>query len=131
MLIIIILVITLLILLVFIYFLVFSKKESIEHFYDITPYQFHWDIFKCLDAECIRNKSYECYNWCYNIEEPGAKENCKMRCSDYADEQTDNLKLQHYQWNYLNPRFEHVSLLYNPYVEKESDKQLNGLIFLR
>jgi len=86
-------------------------SDKVEHYYDITPYEAHWNIFKCLDQECIRKKGYECYEWCKNWEESGGSENCKMRCADYADEMFDSLKYQNYTWNYLLPRFDKVSIL--------------------
>jgi hypothetical protein len=87
------------------------KLKLVEGYYDITPYEAHWDIFKCLDPKCVKEKSYKCYKWCDNWEEPGGSENCKMRCADYADEQFDSLKLNNYTFNYLLPRFDKVTIL--------------------
>jgi len=88
-----------------------SEQELIEGYYDITPYEAHWNIFKCLDPKCIKDKGYECYKWCNNIEETGAAENCRVKCADYADEMFDSIKLQNYTFNYLLPRFSKVTLL--------------------
>jgi hypothetical protein len=82
-----------------------------ESFYDITPYEAHWDIFKCLDPECVKKKSYDCYKWCDNWDEKGGSENCRLRCSDYADEQFDYLKFNDYTFNYLLPKFDKVTIL--------------------
>lgn len=82
-----------------------------EHFWDITPYNKHWEIFKCLDPQCIKDTSYQCYKFCDHISEEGASRNCRMRCLDYADQQFDYLKFQDYTWNYLNPRFKQVTVL--------------------
>ena len=86
-------------------------KKLMEPFYDITPYEAHWDMFKCLDPKCIREKGYKCYKWCDNISEPGAQENCRMRCADYADMQFNNYKLQRYNWFFRNPDFSRDSIL--------------------
>ncbi len=88
-----------------------SRANKIEPYYDITPYNMHWDIFKCLDANCIKDASYKCYRWCDMVREEGAATNCKTRCLDYADEMFDSLKLQNYTWSYLLPEFEHVTML--------------------
>lgn len=85
--------------------------ERREHFWDLAPYNLHWDIFKCLDGDCVRKKSYECNQWCDNWDEPGGSTNCKMRCLDYADQMYDSLKFQDHTWNYLLPRFDKVSIL--------------------
>ena len=100
------------------------KNNHIEPFWDITPYEKHWKIFKCLDPECAISKSYQCNKWCDYWEalakyekgegvegKEGGAENCRLRCSDYADQQFDYLKWQDYTWNYLNPKFKEVSLL--------------------
>ena len=100
------------------------KDRNIEPFWDITPYEKHWDLFKCLDPECAIDKSYKCNKWCDYWEalgksekgnavqgKEGGAENCRLRCSDYADQQFDYLKWQDYTWNYLNPKFKEVSLL--------------------
>jgi hypothetical protein len=91
--------------------LLYKDNVTIEGYYDITPYEAHWNIFKCLDPKCIKDRSYKCYKWCNNWSEPGGQENCRLRCADYADEMFNSLKFQNYTWNYLNPRFRDVSLL--------------------
>lgn len=88
-----------------------KQTSQKEHYYDLTPYNLHWDIFKCLDADCVIKKSYICYKWCDNWDEPGGSENCRTRCADYADEMFDSLKFQDYTFSYLLPRFKKVSIL--------------------
>lgn len=98
--------------------------NNIEPYWDITPYEKHWKIFKCLDPECTERTSYNCYKWCDFWGDlaasqkgeavqgkVGGAENCRIRCADYADQQFDYLKWQDYTWNYLNPKFKEVSLL--------------------
>lgn len=85
--------------------------KKVEGYWDITPYNKHWDIFSCYDGKCIKNKSYECYKWCDYIAEPGARENCRMRCMDYADQMYDQLKYSNYQFNRLLPKIGDYSLL--------------------
>lgn len=86
---------------------------EIENFWDITPYNQHWKIFSCLDQNCVRKKSYECFKWCDNWAEPGGRENCRMRCMDYADEMFDQLKFMDYRFHKLLPKFNNYSLLTN------------------
>ena len=88
-----------------------STEVLTESFYDIAPYDLHWNIFKCLDPECVKKTSYECYKWCDNWEENAAAENCRVKCSDYADEQFDSLKFNDYTFNYLLPKFNKVTIL--------------------
>lgn len=75
------------------------NQEMVEGYYDITPYEAHWDIFKCYDPKCIKDKSYKCYKWCSNIANSGASQNCQTRCSDYADMQFHYLKFNDYTWD--------------------------------
>lgn len=86
------------------------SNHSIEHYWDLAPYDLHWDIFKCNDSNCARKVSYDCYKWCENIGEPGAMINCQQRCSDYADQQYTSLKLNNRNFNSLLPRFNYVAL---------------------
>lgn len=107
------LIITMIILTVLVFSIMMSKIgiKLMEPFYDITPYEAHWDIFKCLTPQCVRSKGYECYKWCDKIDEPGARENCRMRCADYSDEQFDYWKFQKYNWDIINPEFSRYSIL--------------------
>ena len=81
------------IIIIIIIFFVYKQNNQVEHYWDLAPYELSWDTFKCLDSNCARKVSYDCYNWCNNIGEPGAQANCQMRCSDYADQQFTSLKL--------------------------------------
>ena len=85
--------------------------EDREHFYDITPYEAHWRIFKCYTPKCIRDRGYQCYEWCKNISEEGARENCRMRCGDYSDEQFDYYKWQSYDFSKINNLFTKYTIL--------------------
>ena len=119
--------------------MLFKKNNNMEHFYDILPYKYHWNIFECLTMDCIRKESYLCYKACDDIpvlhydsyekngtspklkkdSEPsidisgtiGEKERCRKRCMDYADMQADNIKYNDYQWSISLPRFKYYSLL--------------------
>jgi len=85
--------------------------EPVEHYWDIAPYDLYWDIYKCFDEKCIRQKSYDCYLWCNNIREAGAKGQCQINCADAGDIQYQNLKLGYHDFNYLLPNFYNYSLL--------------------
>lgn len=82
-----------------------------EPFWDITQYSAHWNTFKCLTPQCIRDKGYECYKWCDNIDEEAAAEKCRVRCADYADEQFDAYKFQKYNFDLINNNFSKYSVL--------------------
>ncbi len=98
------------IIIIYLICLAYSSKYKIEPYYDITPYNFHWNIFKCLDVDCLKKKSKECYDWCNNWSELGGRHNCRMRCLDYADIQASQLKFNNYFWNRELPKFKYYAL---------------------
>lgn len=102
------------ILAIIIYFFVNNKSfvgdEKVEGYYDITPYDYHWDMFKCLDMDCLKNKTKKCYDWCENWGETGGRHNCRMRCLDFADEFATQLKYNNVLWNRILPKFQFTRL---------------------
>ena len=108
-----------------------TESKHTETFYDIAPYKQHWDIFECDTPDCIRNKGYDCYKWCDNIDEGAAAENCRMRCEDYSDQTYDYLKYQNYTWRNINGQFLGYSILNdtNDYVMSKTENPLTkGLV---
>lgn len=99
------------ILLIFLSYIKFRTNKCYENYYDITPYQYHYNIFRCLDDNCIREESKKCYDWCDNWGEPGGRHNCRMRCLDYADIQHKQVSFSHYTFNKALPRFYKFSIL--------------------
>lgn len=101
--------ITLLIVVIIItvYYKKYNRVE--EHFYDITPYRFRWNISKCNSTPCVMKEGYKCFLWCNNWKEPAAQEACRTTCLDDTDQQMDILKWNNYTWNYLQPRFNAVA----------------------
>ena len=67
----------------------------------------------------FKKKSYDCYEWCNTWAEPGATNNCRLRCLDYGDQQADYLKFQDYNFSLLFPAFADHSLLNNPKLFKK------------
>jgi hypothetical protein len=86
------------------------NKKAVEGYHDITPYDFHWDMFKCLDMDCLKNKTKKCYDWCNNWGESGGRHNCRMRCLDYADQYAEQLKFNNYNFNRILPKFKWAAL---------------------
>ncbi len=86
------------------------KPKNIEGYYDMIPYKYHWDMFKCLDMECLKEKTKICHDWCNNWGETGGRENCRMRCMDFADQYAEQLKLNNVIWNRILPKFEYASM---------------------
>ena len=86
------------------------KRKKIEPYWDITPYKYHWNIFKCLDMDCIKKRSYICNRWCDSWAELGGSENCRLRCTDYADQQADYIKFNNYTWGKTLPKFSQYAL---------------------
>lgn len=82
-----------------------KRKQVIEHFYDIIPYEYHMRIFRCLTNQCVLKESYNCKRWCDDYNELGAQERCRMRCSDYADIQNEQLRFNRYNLGSLLPKF--------------------------
>jgi hypothetical protein len=72
--------------------------NKIEPYYNITPYNLHWNVYKCLTDTCVRDKSYKCYEYCKYIKESGAHQQCEVECLDIGDEVMDFLKYQNYNW---------------------------------
>jgi len=91
----------------------FNKSTQIESFYDVTPYYYHWNMFKCLDNDCVKDESFKCYRWCDKWAELGGKHNCRLRCLDYADIMIMQLRSNHYNFNKILPKFEENSILQN------------------
>jgi hypothetical protein len=104
---------------IFLILLIINKQYK-EHYYDITPYEYHWNIFKCYDSDCARKRNYECYKYCDNIinNRGGAADYCRLMCGDYTDLQYDHLKFNNYNWNSLLPKFSKYSLL-NEKIEND------------
>lgn len=95
---------------IIIYFL-YEKKQNVEHYYDLVPYDYVWDIYKCYNGNCIRKKGKNCYDWCKNWPEPGGKGNCRLVCLDDSDIMYQYLKFNDYNFNKMFPRFKEFSLL--------------------
>lgn len=87
------------------------KKQNIEGFADVVPYYLHWNIFRCYSEDCVRQEGKKCYQWCHRWGEPGATNNCRMRCFDYADQMMDQLKFNDYTFYNRLPHFLGDSLL--------------------
>ena len=99
------------IILVFIFIVNKLTCNYYEHYWNIAPYELYWNIFKCYSSDCVKDKSYKCYEWCNDLEEESAAEACRINCENYGDEQFHHLKVQNYLWDYLLPRFKKYSLL--------------------
>ena len=91
-------------------YIINKNKQQIEHYWDITPYPLHYDIFKCLDMRCVRATSYKCNRWCDKWPESGGRENCRLRCMDYADQQADYIKFNTYNFYKILPKFKKHAL---------------------
>ena len=96
--------------LLIVFILIYNKPFEIEGYYDLAPYEFHWNMFKCYDMECLKNKTRKCYEWCDNIGETGGRHNCRMRCLDYSDQDAVQLKFNNYTFGRILPRFKYFSL---------------------
>lgn len=108
------LIILIILIIILIYFLI---KNRYETYYDVLPYKYDWDIYKCLDMDCVKQKSLDCFNACETLEQnklttrDGTIEQCQMACMNHGDLQADVLKWDNYTWNSLLPKFSKVSLL--------------------
>lgn len=70
-----------------------KKQNKIENYFDIIPYDYHWNFFKCYTNDCVLKNSYLCYRYCNTLEEAGSRNNCRKRCFDYSDMQIEALKV--------------------------------------
>lgn len=100
----------LILILIILIFIIANKKE---HYADITPYKYHWDIFSCYDIDCIKQKGYNCYKWCNNLDRLGEREHCKIRCLDYSDMAREQLRLNQRNFGSLFGKFDSYSILNN------------------
>ena len=89
----------------------YIDKPVVEGYHDITPYEYHWDMFKCYDMDCLKDQSFKCYRWCDNWPEDGGRHNCRLRCLDYADMFAYDVKLNDYTFGGVQPRLEEHSIL--------------------
>jgi hypothetical protein len=99
---------------------------TVEGFWDVLPYDYHWNMFKCLDMECLKKQTKICHDACSEIKKKdkfvfsddqdakvSTRENCKMRCMDFADQYSEQLKLNNILWNRILPNFDKVALYKN------------------
>lgn len=95
-----------------------QKVEVKEHYYNILPYKYRWDISSCYSEKCIRDKARKCFDLCEGWPEDGGKDDCRLECLDDADEIYQHLKFNNYNFNRIFPHFDEVSLLHdnNDYV---------------
>lgn len=100
-----------LIILALIIFFLVSMQKSIEGYSDLTPYRYHWDIFKCYDKYCVEDKTNKCQEWCENWPQLGGYEKCKVNCLNFADIQNEQLRLNARNFNSNLPLFHGYSLL--------------------
>lgn len=73
--------------------------DNVEHYQNIVPYSYNWNIFKCLDRYCVIKKSYDCYKYCQTLDDViGGDQQCQLQCLDLGDEMFDYIKYQNYTW---------------------------------
>ena len=107
--------------------LTYNSQKQIENYYNIVPYLYHNNIYKCLDRKCTIDNSYKCYKYCSNIKDDasspqsytniaegqpfvykpsstlssgkdGARKQCELECFNVGDETFDSIKYQNYNW---------------------------------
>ena len=88
-----------------------NSTNKIETYHDINPYHFHWDMFKCLDPECLMKKTKKCYDNCNTWGETGGRHNCRLRCLDYSDQYIEQLRFNNYNFGRVLPKIKYFSLL--------------------
>jgi len=98
-------------LLIIIILLVLYRPIHYEGYADLTPYRYHWDIFKCYDRECVNDKVRKCREWCNTWKEEGGAENCRIGCLDYGDIQSEQMRLNIRNFNGILPLFNEYGLL--------------------
>ncbi len=75
-------------------FVLYDKK--VEHYYDIIPYKYRWNIGKCWDNMCLTDKYNACTKWCDYLHDLN-RHVCKYRCGRYAANQ-----VIYNRWGYRN-----------------------------
>lgn len=89
-------------------FNILKSVDQIENYYDMTPYDLHWNIFKCYTPQCVKDEARKCYNWCDG--RTYSKQHCRIRCLDYADQYIEQLKFNNYTFNRILPKFKYFAL---------------------
>lgn len=74
--------------------ILYNQKK--EHFYNIIPYKYRWNIGKCWDSKCLTDKLIDCNKWC-NLHGYD-KHTCKYRCARYADNQLIYNRFGYHNW---------------------------------
>jgi len=93
------------ILIVLFIIIIFKSKNNnvIERYNNHLPYDFHWNIYKCLNQDCVKKNAFECYRTCENKFKKklydGIYLRCKKNCLDHADMQFNHLKYNNYIFN--------------------------------
>ena len=98
--------ITVILIIILVCFLYFGKEPVYEHYYNMIPYKFIYNIYKCLNTDCVLREGRKCYDFCDGFPEPAARHTCRQRCFDHADIlMSDSLKFNWRNFNYQMPRF--------------------------
>lgn len=96
---------------IIIYIIPLLFNKNVETYYDITPYERHWDIFSCYNNKCTRDNAFKCFKWCDIYTKMNEKEGCRKNCADYADQYYVSLKYNNYNFNNALPHLKKYSLL--------------------
>ncbi len=110
--------IVILLLTLFVTSIIYTSKTNkmYEGYWDLIPYKYHYNIFKCFDLECLEREEKKCCEACYNI---SAMSNsglmsgvgkCKVRCRRATNQQAMQLGFNDYTFSYALPRFKKYAL---------------------
>ena len=90
---------------IIIIYVIYIKRK--EHFYDVIPYKYRWNMGKCWNSECLEDALIACNRWCdvnghdeiamKNLYRYG-KYDCKYQCKRYADNQVIYNRFGYYNW---------------------------------
>jgi hypothetical protein len=108
----IIIILVIIIIVIVFYYLINNNKQT-EHFWDLVPYEYRWNIFKCYNGKCTVGNSFKYAQFCNYIEDEGAREYCRQKSLDDADLQFDSLKLNKVNFGPEMPWLRCASLLRN------------------
>ena len=88
-----------------------NKNKINEGFYDLVPYKYDWNMFKCYSEKCLDDRLNKCLEYCPKIDEPGGRLKCYRRCKQYARMQNESLRLNDYTFGPRLPCLRKYSIL--------------------
>lgn len=96
-----------------------KKNKMYEGYWNLIPYKYHYNIFKCFDLECLKKEEKKCCEACYNISSMSnvglmaGVGKCKVGCKRATRQQSLQLGFNDYTWGNALPDIKKYALFNN------------------